>query len=363
VEQSGLTLTVLDGSNRSAQITSHDILFSDASQDPIGTLYVNGTGLSMTCTGFPFYPGITLDTDNIFTINSGLQVISQSNAQFSGVESTLAFAGASANPNYYLVNSTVNAGSNGRFANQLNFMSPYNGTTYNFFQLDAINKQTTFTQKLLVVCDLTKPNTGEIQFVGGGDGNFGGRILTQASTNGLYISANNYGTSSLGDLYLFGSTIQLGTVGSPANVTINGQPISVFPPVALGQDSPGAVGDFYGIPYFPGIDAAFNIAVLDLTTGLNSLNSFCVTIVANGWNNNGSGITTGMGWRNSDVASLYRFVPPAYLNSGASGCLTSTKRFYLGRDYTSTTASLSFQLSAYSGDPRFVGVQSLISVT
>jgi hypothetical protein len=357
--------TVLSTTLASTQITGTDILFSDTSNDPIASIFVNGTGLSMTCSNFPYYPGITLTSTNTFVVNSGFQIIDQSLSNFGGVESAIAFAANAPNPTYYIINSTINDAPNGRYANQLNFMSPYNATTYNFFQLDAIGGNTNFNRGIRMYYNTTiGANSGQIAFLGGGgDGNYGGRVLTDSNTNGLYISANNFGASSLANLFLFGSTIQLGTAGSPANVTINGAPISIFPSSTLGIDGLGATGDFYSIPVFPGIDAAFNMFVLNLTTGLNSLSSFCVTMVVNGFNNNNAGITTVLSWRNSDLASLFKFCPQAFMNAGVGACLTSTKRFYQGVHYTSTTASLSFQLSSISGDPRFVAVNSWYSIS
>ena len=80
-------------------------------------------------------------------------------------------------------------------------------------------------------------NSGDIEIRGGGTAatggtgptDYGGIMRTGTDINGLYFGAFNFSPFALADLQVYGNTIQLGTVGSPATVTANGIPVATSP--------------------------------------------------------------------------------------------------------------------------------------
>lgn len=363
VDSNGLALTVLDATNRSTQITSHDILFSDTLQNPIGGMYANGTAISLGTSNFGSTPAITIDNANNVVVNSGNFSVQQTLSNYGGVEGLVAFV-SGPGPNYYLLNSTVNNGPNGRFANQLNFWSPYESVAYNFFQLDVLGGNTNFTRGVRMYYDIgVGANSGQIAIVGGGTGGaglaYGGRILTNETVNGLYISANNFGASTLADLYLFGSTIQLGTVGSPAVVTINGAPLIPVVPATNAALNGSA---FYGISQFPNLPTTEPglLQTIPISAGMLSATRFNLTFNMGTQNVGPDGGVVILSWYRNDstnpsstMTALSAF---SWLQAGASvfsgAYMSGTYTFVLGTDYFATTTGVVVYVQKSAGYPN-----------
>jgi hypothetical protein len=363
--------TVLSTTLASTQITGTDIVFSDTSNNPIGSIYANGTSMSMSCSGFPAVSALTINSTNAVSIDSGYGIIQQTLSNFGGLESALAFAAAAPNPNYYMINSTINSGSNGRFANQLNFMSPFGATQYNFFQLDAIGGNTNFNRGIRMYYDSTVgANSGQIAFLqGGSDGNYGGRILTDNTVNGLYISANNFGASTLGNLALFGSTIFLGTAGSPATVSVNGNPLMTNPNTFNGFISGGV--SWFGMSPFPNLPTTEPGLITTVTINASMLASTQFTLIVNAGgynddNNNNSSLI--ISWFRTDATTpststtaMSPYVPvgagpSSVIIPWSSASITGSYTFKLGTDYFTTTTNVIVYMQRSGGFPnsRFV---------